>query len=207
MIQRRRGRNMRCIRCGAEAGDGDAICKNCGAPLGTPNGAAGNINSQGRIYQNGTGGKGSGQESRNNAGGNSPESGYQNYGGGHNYSGSGAPNNGAGPGQRSLPAFIVGLIGSILGMLGGLCTSMCDFRTGGNASFVLIFGGAVVGLIGSCMCLNKARTGSVLQLVGALMMIICVYGITGAEFMSIFGLILLLTGGIIGIVQSYFIKK
>ncbi len=161
---------MRCIRCGAEAGDGDAICKNCGAPLGTPNGAAGNINSQGRIYQNGTGGKGSGQESRNNAGGNSPESGYQNYG-------------------------------------GGLCTSMCDFRTGGNASFVLIFGGAVVGLIGSCMCLNKARTGSVLQLVGALMMIICAYGITGAEFMSIFGLILLLTGGIIGIVQSYFIKK
>ena len=119
---------MRCIRCGAEAGDGEVICKNCGASLGTQNGAAGNINSQGRIYQNGTGGKGSGQESRNNAGGNSPESGYQNYGGGHNYSGSGAPNNGAGPGQRSLPAFIVGLIGSILGMLGGLCTSMCDFR-------------------------------------------------------------------------------
>ena len=45
------------------------------------------------------------------------------------------------------------------------------------------------------MCLNKARTGSVLQLVGALLMIICAYGITGAEFMSIFGLILLLTGG------------
>ena len=37
---------MRCIRCGAEAGDGEVICKNCGASLGTQNGAAGNINSQ-----------------------------------------------------------------------------------------------------------------------------------------------------------------
>lgn len=69
---------MRCIRCGAEAGDGEVICKNCGASLGTQNGAAGNINSQGRIYQNGTGGKGSGQESRNNAGGNSPVCSFEN---------------------------------------------------------------------------------------------------------------------------------
>lgn len=153
-------------------------------------------------YQN-NGGYGAGPGYQNN-GGYSAGPGYQNNGG---YGpGPGYQNNAPDPGQRSLPAFIVGLLGSIMGMLGGICTSMCDLKTGGNASFILIFGGAVVGLIGACMCLNKAKTGSVLELIGAVMMIICAYGITGADIMSIFGFVLLLTGGIIGAVQAYFVK-
>lgn len=188
---------MYCMQCGAEVKDGNNFCPNCGAPL---NGQNGHRTTQENVYWNDGSGK-------------IPSSGYHNnagHGSGNwnnsNVSRPGYQNNTPGPNQRSLPAFIIGLIGSILGMMGGLCTSMCDFRTGGNAPFILIFGGAVVGLIGSCMCLNKAKTGSILQLVGALMMIICAYGITGAEFMSIFGFVLLLTGGIIGLIQSYFVK-
>ena len=108
--------------------------------------------------------------------------------------------------QRCLPAFIIGLIGSIMGMFGGLCMSMCDVATGGNAPFLLIFGGSVVGLIGACLCMSKAKIGSILELIGSVMIIICAYGITGAEFMSVFAMVLLLVGGLIGVVDSFFIK-
>lgn len=108
--------------------------------------------------------------------------------------------------QRCLPAFIIGLIGSIFGMFGGLCVTMCDWRTGGNAPFLLIFGGSVVGLIGACLCMSKAKTGSILELIGGVMIIICAYGITGADVMSVFAMVLLLIGGLIGIIDSFIVK-
>lgn len=108
--------------------------------------------------------------------------------------------------HRCLPAFIIGLIGSIMGLFGGLCMSMCDLATGGIAPFLLIFGGSVVGLIGACLCMSKAKTGSILELIGSVMIIICAFGITGAEFMSVFAMVLLLVGGLVGVVDSFFIK-
>lgn len=109
--------------------------------------------------------------------------------------------------SRCLPAFIVGLIGSILGIFGGLCVSMCDTRTGGNAPFVLIFGGSVIGMVGACQCLKRVKRGAVLQLIAAVMIIICAYGITGADLMSVFAFVLLLAGGIIGILKVYVFNK
>lgn len=109
--------------------------------------------------------------------------------------------------SRCLPAFIVGLIGSILGIFGGLCVSMCDTRTGGNAPFVLIFGGSVIGMVGACQCLKHVKRGAVLQLIAAVMIIICAYGITGADLMSVFAFVLLLAGGIIGLLKVYIFDK
>ena len=110
--------------------------------------------------------------------------------------------------SRCLPAFILGLIGSIFGIFGGLCTTMCSFISSqGNAAFLLIFGGAIIGLIGACLCLNKPKIGSVLELVSAIMMIICAYGISGSDFMTIIALLLLLVGGIIGAVHSFIINN
>lgn len=112
--------------------------------------------------------------------------------------------------ERCLPAFIIGLIGSIMGIFGGFCVTMCASmamaRTGG-AALLLIFGGSIVGMIGACQCLKNVKIGSILQLIGAVMIIICAYGITGADFMSILAFLLLLIGGIIGLVDHYVIKK
>ena len=110
-------------------------------------------------------------------------------------------------GQRCLPAFIVGLIGSIFGMLGGLCTTMCDMRTGGSAPFLLIFCGSIVGIIGACLCLNKAKKGAILEIISGVMVAICAYAITGADFMSVFAMVLLLASGLIGLIDSYIIKR
>ncbi|MBQ9774152.1 MAG: zinc ribbon domain-containing protein [Clostridia bacterium] len=113
--------------------------------------------------------------------------------------------------KKCLSAFIVGLIGSIFGMFGGICTSMCScFSSSASGSaFLFIFGGAVIGLIGSCMCLNKARIGSVLQLIGTLMIIIRAFAL-GAEFFTIFSFLILLTASGISLVSAHlldFLKK
>lgn len=104
--------------------------------------------------------------------------------------------------KKSLPAFIIGLIGSILGMFGGICTTMCSFGSASNSAFLYIFVGAVIGLIGSCMCLKKARIGSLLQLVGVIMIIVRAYS-RGAEFFTVFSIVLLLTASVIGIVSAH----
>ncbi|MDD6251924.1 MAG: zinc-ribbon domain-containing protein [Oscillospiraceae bacterium] len=112
--------------------------------------------------------------------------------------------------MKCLPAFILGLIGSIFGIFGGLCTTMCSgvvSSSRGNAAFILIFLGAIVGLIGACLCMNKPKIGSILELASAIMMIICAFGISGSDFMTVIALLLLLAGGIIGAVYSFLLKR
>ena len=108
--------------------------------------------------------------------------------------------------EKCLPSFIIGLIGSILGMFGGLCTTMCSCGSSSNSAFFLIFLGSIVGMIGTCLCLNKAKIGSLLQLSGAVMMIIRAYS-RGAELLTIFGFVLLLCAGIIGVIYSFLIHR
>lgn len=107
---------------------------------------------------------------------------------------------------KCLPSFIIGLIGSILGMFGGLCTTMCSCGSASNSAFLLIFLGSIVGMIGTCLCLSKAKTGSLLQIGGAIMMIIHAYS-KGSELLTVFGLVLLLFAGIIGVIYSFIIHK
>ena len=104
--------------------------------------------------------------------------------------------------DKCLPSFIIGLIGSIFGMFGGLCTTMCSCGSSSNSAFLLIFLGSVVGMIGTCLCLKKAKTGALLQLLGALMMIVRAFS-EGAELLTVFGLVLLLLAGIIGVTCSF----
>lgn len=108
---------------------------------------------------------------------------------------------------KCLPSFILGLIGGICGIFGGFCTTMCDVFGGGNAPFLLIFCGSIIGLIGACLCLSKARIGSLLELVSGIMIMICAYGITGSGMMSVIAMLMFLFGGIIGIVYSFIIKR
>lgn len=110
--------------------------------------------------------------------------------------------------NRCLPSFIIGLVASLFGIMGGLCTTMCDSLVhSGVAPFILIVGGSVVGLVGACLCLNKAKIGSILQFVAAILIIICAYGISGAEFMTIFAIILYIVSGIIGVVFAFVVNK
>ena len=106
--------------------------------------------------------------------------------------------------NRCLASFILGLIGGIFGIFGGFCTTICASITliGGNAAFILIFCGSILGLVGACLCLNKAFIGSIIELIAAIMIIICAYFISGAEFMSILAFLLFLAGGIIGVIFS-----
>ena len=107
--------------------------------------------------------------------------------------------------KKCLPAFIIGLVGGILGMFGGLCTTMCSFSSSaGNSAFLLIFCGAVIAVVGSCLCLTKARIGSAVQLLGTLMIIIRAFSHNGAEFLTIFSFVFLLVASVIGIISSYF---
>lgn len=109
---------------------------------------------------------------------------------------------------KFLPSFILGLIASIFGIGGGFCTSMCTslVRMGG-APLILIFGGSIIGLIGACQCLNNVKIGSVVELIAAVMMIICLYFITGGDMMSIMSMLLFLIGGVIGLIYAFLIKK
>ena len=74
-------------------------------------------------------------------------------------------------------------------------------------AFFLIFGGSIVGLIGACRCLKKATSGSILELVAAVMLIICAYGASGSDFMTVIALLLLLVGGIVGLIFSFARKR
>ena len=108
--------------------------------------------------------------------------------------------------RRCLSSFIIGLIGSIFGMFGGLCTSMCSCGSASNTAFIFIFGGSIVGMIGSCMCLNKAKIGSIFQVCAALVIAFRAYN-GGADFMTVIAWLFLLIAGIIGIVKSFVIDK
>lgn len=105
--------------------------------------------------------------------------------------------------KGSLPAFILGLIGSIFGLFGGLCVFACLGIVGkGAISLPLMVGGSVIGLIGACKCLKDAKKGSIMQFIAAAMIFICGIAFTGADAMSIIGMIVLTIGGIVGFVTS-----
>ncbi len=108
----------------------------------------------------------------------------------------------------SLASFILGLIGGIFGIFGGLCVTMCDsFVNSGLAPFILIFLGSVFGLVGACISLKNAMPGSIMQLIAALLIIICAFGITGSDFATIIAMLLFICGGIIGIITAVASKK
>lgn len=110
--------------------------------------------------------------------------------------------------MRCLPAFILGLGGSIFGMFGGICTTMCSMSSrAGNSAFFMIFVGAIIGLIGACMCLKKPRTGSLLEALSAILMIIRAYSGSGATFSVVIGILFMLAGAIIGIIYAFVIKR
>ena len=102
--------------------------------------------------------------------------------------------------QKSVPALVLGLIGAMFGLLGGLCVAAC-YSLGGQdgVPLILMVGGSILGLIGSCLCFSKAKVGSALELIGALMIAICAFGITGADMMSLVGMALLAVGGLVGL--------
>lgn len=108
--------------------------------------------------------------------------------------------------KKCLPAFIIGLIGSIFGLFGGLCTTMCSCGSSSNSAFVMIFLGSVIGMIGTCLCLSKCRIGSIMQLLAAIMIIIRAYS-GGSDFMTVIAFVFLLISGIIGVIYGFLSDK
>lgn len=107
--------------------------------------------------------------------------------------------------DKFLPSFILGLIASIFGIFGGLCVTMCSsIYSSGMEAFIFIIGGSVVGLIGACKCLSNAKIGSILELIGAIMITICAFGITGADGQTVIALVLFYISGAIGLLHSLF---
>ncbi|MEE1186931.1 MAG: hypothetical protein UHN02_06080 [Acutalibacteraceae bacterium] len=104
---------------------------------------------------------------------------------------------------KCMPAFILGLIGAIFGLFGGICVTAC-YSFGGNdgAPMFFMIGGSLIGLIGSCLCFKKAKFGSILEIVAAVMIAYCAFTVTGADITSLVGMLLLGVGGAIGLVMS-----
>lgn len=174
---------MFCPKCGNKMEEKDKFCTNCGAQ----NGMYDQGKKQQEIFSSSTGT--------------------------NNYNNTRTHTNEFQSEDKCLAAFIIGLIGSIMGIFGGFCTTLCAsaaymVRPNGSIfAFIFIFGGSIVGMIGACQCLKNVKRGSILQLVGAVMIIICAYGITGADLMSILAFLLLLVGGIVGLVNYFVTKK
>ena len=104
---------------------------------------------------------------------------------------------------RCLPSFILGLIGSIFGLFGGICTTMCSVGNSGNSAFIFIFGGSLLGLIGACKCLNNVKIGAILETASACLIIFRAFSNFGADFMTVIAILLLLSGGLIGLFHAF----
>lgn len=114
--------------------------------------------------------------------------------------------------SRCLPAFILGLIASILGIFGGLCTTMCSsFYGRGEEALFFIFGGSIVGLIGACVCIGKhprARVGAFEMMGAALMQIFAMYFLgTGGTLDAIFSMVLFIAAAVVGAICSFGKKR
>ena len=106
---------------------------------------------------------------------------------------------------RCLPAFIIGIVGSLFGMMGGICMTMCSIFDS-NAAFFMLFGGSLISMLGTCFCFKKTRVGSPLLTIGTLMVIIRAYS-EGGEFMTVFGIVLMVTATLISAVFCIPFKK
>ena len=103
-----------------------------------------------------------------------------------------------------IPAFILGLIGSVFGILGGICVSACYSFTGNDtAPMVMIIGGSLIGMVGACIGFNFPLPGAVLEIAGTLLMSSCVFTITGADIMTLLAIALLGISGIIALIMSF----
>ncbi len=111
------------------------------------------------------------------------------------------------PKDRCLTSFILGLIGATFGLFGGICTTMCSLGSASNSAFIFIFGGSLIGLGGACLCLNKSKIGSILETVAALLLIYRAFFGGGSDFMTVIAILFLLSGGLIGLVCSFLIKR
>lgn len=164
---------VRCQKCGAVT-NGENFCQSCGAQL--------NASSQPQA----------------------PQAGYPQYQPPAYASPPANANPSAqAPAGRSVAAFVVGLIGSIFGIFGGLCVAACYSGTGNDTvALLFLIGGSLLGLFGACTCMKKATNGGMMQLAGALLIAICAFGITGADFATLIGMFLLAVGGIVGLVSK-----
>lgn len=120
------------------------------------------------------------------------------------------PNTSCSNNKSFMPCFILGLIAGIFGILGGLCITMCygvgsftqtgNFLSGMAALFIL--GGSILGLVGACQSLKKLKIGAAMQLIAGILIMICVLGFTGADFMTLLAMILFIVSGIFGLFHS-----
>lgn len=108
-----------------------------------------------------------------------------------------------------LPCFVLGLIAGIFGILGGLCVTMCysgaitsQGKALGDMAFFMILGGSILGLVGACKSLKKLKTGAIMQLIAGILIMVCAFFFSGADFMSLLAMFLFIISGVLGIFHS-----
>lgn len=110
--------------------------------------------------------------------------------------------------KKSIPAFVFGLVGGIIGILGGLCDSACaavdSAVTTGSADagyipMILVVGGSILGLVGGCLCFKKAGTGAIMEIIAAIMMVASMIIVGGATTLTYIAIAAMAVGGICGL--------
>lgn len=113
--------------------------------------------------------------------------------------------------KKSIPAFVLGLVGAIFGILGGLCDSVCaaaeSTLTTGDASagyipLILVVGGSILGLVGACLCFKKANKGGIMQIIAAAAILVSVIAFGGASTLSYVALACMAVGGLLGLIAK-----
>ncbi|MBQ4561562.1 MAG: zinc ribbon domain-containing protein [Clostridia bacterium] len=185
-----------CSNCGKELADDASVCTNCGTTRNTSHAPQTPPPQQQQAYQQPQQTYQQPQQTYQQ-----PQQTYQQPQ--QTYQGNQSPAKDSTGECKSIPAFIIGLIGSILALFGGMCVAACASFSGldGKALFFLV-GGSIVGMVGACMCFKKANIGSLLMIGGAIMIAICAFTITGADFMTLAGMIMLAIGGVVGLLTS-----
>ncbi len=107
---------------------------------------------------------------------------------------------------KCVPAFVLGLIAGIMGILGGSCMATCGSAMSSSLSnlngFMILFP-SIIGLVGACLCYKHAHIGSILMLIPGVTILIkgwFMYG--GADIMSIFAMLLFWIGGFVGLAMT-----
>lgn len=107
--------------------------------------------------------------------------------------------------KKSVAPFVLGLIGGIVGLVDGLCLSVCAeiadaLEVTENLTlyvWIFLIGGSVIGLVGASISLSKNKTGGILLIIAALFPVIFMVILQDFIYFQVVIIALFAIGGIL----------